>query len=143
MAFHSNSSNGKDTMLGEINITPMVDVMLVLLIIFMVSAPLMKEGVKVDLPAASAQGMKTEKEEIVLTLSRSGEITLDGDSGRYSLSQIDSKLRTLYQNREKKEILLRADKSVPYGIVVQLMAACKNAGIEKIGMITQPPESPQ
>jgi len=146
MAFSNSQDRRSYSTLAEINITPLVDVMLVLLIIFMITAPLMMEGVKVDLPSATTQAMKSENEDVVLTVTKSGDLFLQGDKSTYNLSNLTEKLTAVYQNKSKKDIFLRADKTVPYGIVVQVMATCKNAGIERIGMITetdaQPKDSP-
>ncbi len=146
MAFSNSQDRRQYSTLAEINITPLVDVMLVLLIIFMITAPLMMEGVKVDLPSAATQAMKSEKEDVVLTVTKSGDLYLQGDKNTYNLTNLTQKLTEVYQNKSKKDIFLRADKTVPYGIVVQVMATCKNAGIERIGMITetdaQPKDSP-
>lgn len=146
MAFSNLQDRRQYSTLAEINITPLVDVMLVLLIIFMITAPLMMEGVKVDLPSAATQAMKSDKEDVVLTVTKSGDLFLQGDKNTYNLTNLTEKLTAVYQNKSKKDIFLRADKTVPYGIVVQVMATCKNAGIERIGMITeadaQPKDSP-
>lgn len=143
MAFSNFQDRRSYSTLAEINITPLVDVMLVLLIIFMVTAPLMMEGVKVDLPSAATQAMKSEKEDVVLTVTKSGDLYLEGDKTSYNLTSLPDKLSTVYQGKTKKDIFLRADKTVPYGIVVQVMATCKNAGIERIGMITEPDTQPK
>ncbi len=129
--------------LVEINVTPLVDVMLVLLIIFMVTAPLMSQGIDVDLPSASTQAIKTEKDDVVLTVLKNGSLFVQGDKKTsFRVEELAPKLMPLYEGKTKKEIFLRADKSVPYGVVVQVMAACKNAGIERIGMVTEPEAQP-
>ncbi len=141
MAFQNGDSKIGSTM-AEINITPLVDVMLVLLIIFMITAPLMMEGIKVDLPSATTQAIKTEKDEVVLTISKEQELFLQGDKTPYNIVNLGDKLAEIYKDKSKKDIFLRASKTIPYGIVVQVMAACKNAGIERVGMITEPEAQP-
>ncbi|MBF0491848.1 MAG: protein TolR [Deltaproteobacteria bacterium] len=137
MAFQ-NSNQAYDSPLAEINITPLVDVMLVLLIIFMVTAPLMTQGVNVDLPQATTQAIKTDKEDVILTINKNGSVYLGTDTkSPFSLDNLGAKLSTVFAGKAKKELYLRADKKIPYGTVVQVMAACKNAGVERMGMITE------
>ena len=120
----------------DINVTPLVDVMLVLLIIFMVTAPLIQSGVKVDLPRASAQQMEHAEEKLVLTITRDRRIFL-GDV-QISPADLETKLSTNARVQKDKEIYLQADRSLPYGLVVQIMAAARRAGVESLGMITEP-----
>jgi biopolymer transport protein TolR len=119
----------------DINVTPLVDVMLVLLIIFMVTAPLIQSGVKVDLPKAQAQQMQHAEEKLVLKVTRDRHIFL-GDV-EIPPAQLESKLSTNARVQKDKEIYLQADRSLPYGLVVQIMAAARRAGVESLGMITE------
>ena len=122
--------------MSEINVTPLVDVMLVLLIIFMVTAPMMQQGIDVDLPQTTSRAIAGQEERLVITINAKREVFINQE-------KVDPRLlkRRLEQSsaaRLNKEVLLRADRGVPYGIVVQTMADIKNAGIEKLGMVTEP-----
>jgi biopolymer transport protein TolR len=125
------------TTLSEINVTPLVDVMLVLLIIFMITAPMLQQGLDVNLPVASGTSQSEREEQLILTVTKQGEIFLNQTA--YKLEALLPKLRALYQARPDREVFLRADSSVPYGTVVQVMDEVKKAGIIKLGIITQPP----
>ncbi len=122
--------------MSDINVTPFVDVMLVLLIIFMVTAPMMMEGVEVNLPKTTTKSIKTREDPMILTITKKREILLE--KHKISLNELEAKIGTILKYRKDKEILLKADKEVPYGFVVQVMAGIKRAGIEKLGMITEP-----
>jgi biopolymer transport protein TolR len=123
--------------LAEINVTPLVDVMLVLLIIFMITAPMLQQGVDVNLPVATGAPQPERDEQIVLTMNKQGEIYLN--QTLYKLDALRPKLHALSQAQPDRGIFLRADADVPYGVVVQVMDEVKKAGITKMGMITQPP----
>jgi biopolymer transport protein TolR len=120
----------------DINVTPLVDVMLVLLIIFMVTAPLIQSGVKVDLPRASAQQMEHSEEKLVLTITRDRRIFLG--NVEISPADLETKLATNARIQKDKELYLHADRSLPYGQVVEIMATARRAGVESLGMITEP-----
>lgn len=132
MAGHQNNKR----FMSDINVTPFVDVMLVLLIIFMVTAPMMMEGVKVNLPKTTTKSIKTREDPLILTVTKKREILLE--KHKIPLKDLEAKMGTILKYRKDKEILLKADKEVPYGFVVQVMAGIKRAGIEKLGMITEP-----
>jgi len=125
------------TTMAEINVTPLVDVMLVLLIIFMITAPMLQHELDVNLPVAAGMPQITTEDQVVLTVNKQGNIYLDQTT--YTLETLRPKLQTLYQTRRNKDIFLRADTDVPYGKVVQVMDEVKKAGILKLGMLTQPP----
>jgi len=123
-------------LMADINVTPLVDVMLVLLIIFMVTAPMMTQGVDVNLPKTTTRYMKTQEDPLILTINKKKEILLE--THRLDLDGLDAKLQKIIENRKDKELLLRADKELPYGFVIEVVAAVKRAGIEKLGMVTEP-----
>ncbi|MBC8414303.1 MAG: protein TolR [Nitrospira sp.] len=117
--------------LSEINVTPFVDVMLVLLIIFMVTAPLLQQGIDVNLPQASAKEMGPS-ERTVITIHKNGKIYLDKTA--ITLKELTSQL----EKKKDSEVFLKADKDVPYGLVVNVMGELREIGIEKLGMVTEP-----
>jgi biopolymer transport protein TolR len=133
-----NGSRG--SMLSEINVTPFVDVMLVLLIIFMVTAPMMTQGIDVKLPETSAPAIPTEEERLVVTVNQDQKIFINDNS--VELDTLGAKLEAIYQNRQDRQgVFLRADEKIPYGFVIQVMGAIRQAGIDQIGMVTEPLKS--
>ncbi len=122
--------------LSEINVTPFVDVMLVLLIIFMVTAPMMQQGVDVDLPETTTQPLRMRDEPLVLTVKKDGTYYLARK--QIPLEELSEKLQAIFEGRDTKEIFLRADKQAPYGMVVKALAAAREAGATKLGMVTEP-----
>jgi biopolymer transport protein TolR len=134
MAFSSGS--GGKAPLGEINVTPLVDVMLVLLIIFMVSAPMMNTGVDVDLPAAQAPVVEINEEKLLLTVSREQKVYLGRDEVPYE--RLEATLLSNDRMQREKELYVQADETVPYGFVVKVIAIVKKAGISKLGLVTDP-----
>jgi biopolymer transport protein TolR len=124
--------------MAEINVTPLVDVMLVLLIIFMVTAPMMQTGIDVNLPRVKAKSVDITEEKLVLTINGGKEIFLN--KTRMSLTDLGTKLEHIFASRIEREVYLRADRNVPYGFVVEVMAEVRKAGVDKLGMITEPPE---
>ncbi len=129
---------GKKKLMSDINVTPFVDIMLVLLIIFMVTSPMMTQGVDVNLPQTQAKEMKTDEDPLILTVDINKEISIE--KNKIELSELEEKLSTMFKYRDNKELLLRADKDIPYGFIMQVTARIKGAGIEKLGMITEPEE---
>ena len=133
-----NANKNDHRMLSEINVTPFVDVMLVLLVIFMVTAPMMQSGFDVDLPQVKAKTIQTNEKPLIVTISKDKKIEiLDYE---FTLDRLKSKLEFISQGRADKEVYLKADKTVPYGFVMEVMAEIKDAGYEKLGMITMPLE---
>ncbi len=132
------NGNGRKQLVSDINVTPLVDVMLVLLIIFMVTAPMMTQGLDVDLPETTTKSLRQEEDPIVVTIDKEGKISLD----RHEVSRkiLYQELSGLTEAQKDKPIYLKADKAVAYGVVVKIMADIKKAGFDKLGMITQPEE---
>jgi biopolymer transport protein TolR len=131
-----NQGGNNKSFMSDINVTPLVDVMLVLLIIFMVTAPMMMQGVEVNLPQTTIKSIKTQEEPLMLTVNKEKEIFIERH--RINLDSLETKIQKIFQNRKDKEILLRADKDVPYGFVIKVIAKVKQAGIDKLGMVTEP-----
>jgi biopolymer transport protein TolR len=122
--------------MADINVTPLVDVMLVLLVIFMVTAPMMQQGVQVNLPKANTKAMTPQDEAVVVSVDKGGKVFINKDE--IPASDLRSRLTAMFASREKKEVFLKADAGVPYGEVVRAMADIKGAGIERLGMVTEP-----
>ena len=135
MELGSRDNSDRGTM-SQINVTPLVDVMLVLLVIFMVTAPMMQQGVQVNLPKAETKSLPSQEETVVVSIEKSGRMFIN--SSEVSIGDLRGKLMTMFANRSKKEVFLKADRDVPYGEVVRTMAEIKGAGIERLGMITEP-----
>jgi biopolymer transport protein TolR len=131
------SASGGRRGLTEINVTPLVDVMLVLLIIFMVTAPMMQQGVQVDLPEARAQAIQASDEKKLVLSAKADRSIYIGDAP-VALEELEDKLRHNPKAQADKEIYLHADRNLPYGFVMELMAAIQRAGIPSMGMITDP-----
>ena len=142
MAFGGQGS-GRQT-LTEINVTPLVDVMLVLLIVFMVTAPLIQQGVDVKLPEARAQPLKAEEEKLVLSVKADRTIWLGTSDkpARLTLAQLEERLRANVRLQKDGQLFLMADRDLPYGFVVDVMAAVQRAGVANLGMITDPRNAP-
>lgn len=131
---------GRRSSLSQINVTPFVDVMLVLLIIFMVAAPMMEQGLDVNLPeVANAPTLSAKKEPLVVTVNKGGAVSI-GKSQIESSEKLTAVLIQMLKDREEKEVYLQADRDVNYGKVVEVMAAIKGAGVDKLGMVSQEPK---
>ena len=136
MELGSRSNSDRGTM-SQINVTPLVDVMLVLLIIFMVAAPIIQQGVEVNLPKVKAGALPGEEQQFVISLTREGELYLNDT--KISVDDLAGKLRAIAAERPDREIFIRADYVVPYGDVMHMIGAIKAAGIDNVGMVTEMP----
>ncbi len=134
----SGGSGGDRRVMSEINVTPLVDVMLVLLIIFMVTAPMLTQGVDVNLPQANAKALRAEEERLVVTVDANSRIFIGKSPVEFN--RLGSTLREVVARRIDRQVYFRADRSVPYGFVVKVIAEVRNSGIEKLGMVTEPLE---
>ncbi|MGO9454826.1 MAG: protein TolR [Candidatus Binataceae bacterium] len=124
---------------SQINVTPLVDVMLVLLVIFMVTAPIIQQGVQVSLPKVKAEALAGKEEQFVVSITRDNQIYLNDT--KLDAADLTDKLAAISRERPDREVFIRADEQVPYGEVIRTMAAIKAAGIENVGMVTEmPPE---
>ncbi len=131
------NSRGSDRpVMSQINVTPFVDVMLVLLVIFMITAPMMQQGMQVNLPKTESKAMDVKEEPIIVTVDKSGRAFLD--KAEVPQGQLKTKLTALFATKTKKEVFLKADRDVPYGDVIRTMAEIKGAGVERLGMLTEP-----
>jgi biopolymer transport protein TolR len=124
--------------MADINVTPLVDVVLVLLIIFMVTAPMLQMGIDVNLPRVKAKSIDVAEEKLVLTITPAREIFIN--KNKMPMRDLRTKLENIFTSRTDREIFMRADKTVPYGFVVEVMSEIRKAGVDKLGMITEPPE---
>lgn len=136
MAMSSTGSGRRRTVMSEINVTPLVDVMLVLLIIFMITAPMMQQGLEIELPETAASGVSTSEEPFVLVITKSRKITVGGTA--ILTNDLRTRLEAIFEKRSNKQIYLQADKSVDYGFVAETMAEIRAAGITNIGLVTLP-----
>ncbi|HSE58283.1 MAG TPA: biopolymer transporter ExbD [Nitrospiraceae bacterium] len=121
--------------MAEINVIPLVDVVLVLLVIFMITAPMLYRGIDIKLPSSASNTIKPEV-RMVLTIEKDQKLYLDKDP--ISVAQLERRLRSAKEQNADVSVFLRADRDVPYGTVVQVMDGVKKAGIEKMGMVTEP-----
>ena len=134
MALNSYSSNRG--LMSEINVTPMVDVMLVLLIIFMVTAPMMMQGLDVNLPQVDSTAIRSKGERVVISITSKGEIFID--DYKVPLEDLELKVARILEVQKVSEVALRADKGIPYGQVVRIMAEVRKAGVTNLGLVTEP-----
>ncbi len=132
----SHAGGSDDRFMSDINVTPFVDVMLVLLIIFMVTAPMMMQGVDVDLPKATNEPLSSQDDPLIVSIKKDGQVFVS--DYEVSVDDLGEKLQKILEGRQSKEVFLNADQTVPYGVVVRVMSEIKAAGIETLGMVTSP-----
>ena len=130
---------GRRGLAAEINVTPLVDVMLVLLIIFMVTAPMMTQGIDINLPKVTAEALPQKDDPLIVIVSADGEIAV-GKGTPVSAAMLFSELEKQWAEKRDESVLLQADRNVPYGKVVEVMSQIKRAGFTKLGMMTSPDE---
>ncbi|HEY6419509.1 MAG TPA: protein TolR [Candidatus Binataceae bacterium] len=130
-------SGQRGNLVSQINVTPLVDVMLVLLVIFMVTAPIIQQGVEVSLPKVKADALAGKEEQFVVSITRDNQIYLN--DAKLDAVELTAKLQAISQERPDREVFIRADEQVTYGVVIRTMAAIKAAGIENVGMVTEMP----
>ncbi len=123
--------------ISNINVTPLVDVMLVLLVIFMVTAPILQQGVNINLPKVKSAALTGEEQQLVVAVNRSGQVYLNDTPT--SLTDLGPKLQAILKLRPDRQVYLRADQNVRYGAVMQVISTVKGAGVERLGMVTEPP----
>lgn len=132
----------RDSLLSDINVTPFVDVMLVLLIIFMVAAPMMVQGVDVSLPETrTVESLNPDQEPLVIVVDKDGGVHIN--DMEVGARQLGEKLKKIFENRASPEVFLRADRNVPYGQVVMVMSEIRSAGVQKLGVVAQQEEDLQ
>jgi biopolymer transport protein TolR len=131
------SSQRDSTTIAQINVTPLVDVMLVLLVIFMVTAPIIQQGVQVNLPQTKSSAIPGTEEFLVVTVAKNGKIYLNDNA--MNPGELGQKLAAIKKLQADKQVYLRADQDVRYGVVMKTIAEIKEAGIERLGMVTRPP----
>ena len=133
MAFDDSNSG----MIATINVTPLVDVMLVLLVIFMVTAPILQQGVELELPKETIAPIDGEGEQLVVSIIKEGKVFI-GEDSEIKVEDIGAKLNAILKTREDKRVFIKADTKVEYGNVMEVMASIRRSGITKVGLLTEP-----
>ena len=139
MGMGSVNSKGSRVVMSEINVTPLVDVMLVLLIIFMVTAPMLQQGLEVELPETKSSGVATPEDPFVVTIRKDRKIFFG--TTQVPMGEIKTRLNAIFETRSRKQVFIQADRAVDYGVVAETMAEVRAAGIFNIGLITVPKSS--
>ncbi|WP_413616593.1 protein TolR [Halomonas cupida] len=134
---------GRSKPMGEINVVPFIDVMLVLLVIFMITAPMLTQGVQVDLPQVTSEPIEDieNKDPIIVSVDRDGQffIALGGDETQVSLDELSDRVIILLERNPGTPVMVRGDRNVAYGQIVTLMSTLQVAGVENVGLISEPP----
>ena len=131
-------SSNKRSMMAEINMTPFVDVMLVLLIVFMITAPMLQQGLPVNLPQAQSSELKRTKQDLIVTIQKDGKVYIGDNKKSVEMNSLEGRLQAIYATKQRKDIFIKADFQIQYGDVIKVMSAAKKAGVDRIGMLTQP-----
>lgn len=140
MGMAGGGSRGSRSSLSEINVTPLVDVMLVLLIIFMVTAPMMHQGIEVDLPETKGSGQSVPEDPFLLVVNKQGKVVLG--TVQIPLDQLAEKLKAIFETRRDKQVYVQADRAVEYGVVAEVMGEIRASGLTQIGLVTLPKNKP-
>jgi biopolymer transport protein TolR len=135
MAFDQSSPG--DSSISQINVTPLVDVMLVLLVIFMVTAPILQQGVAVDVPKVAAGPLTGEEEQLVVNVAKDGALYLNDTA--LAAGELSAKLAAIANARPDRQVYVRADRTVPYGDVMAVIGSIREAGLARVGLVTEPP----
>ena len=135
MAFDDSGEEGGT--ISQINVTPLVDVMLVLLVIFMVTAPILQQGVELELPKETIAPIEGEGEQLIVSIDKDGVVYI-GEGNRVDMQTVGAKLSAILTNRQDKRVFIKADKRVSYGSVMGVMASMRREGITKVGLLTEP-----
>lgn len=134
MAFDDTAEQGGT--ISQINVTPLVDVMLVLLVIFMVAAPILQQGVELQLPRETIAPLEGQEEQLVLSINQEGKVFV-GAGNEVTVEQVGQRIRAILERRKDKRVFIRADRRVSYGIVMAVMARLRREGVDKVGLVTE------
>jgi len=140
MAFDDLSGEGSQT-ISQINVTPLVDVMLVLLIIFMVAAPILQQGVELELPKESIAPLEGESEQLVVSIDQNGRCFI-GEGNSIEVPELGTRVKGILARKKDQRVFIKADRRVPYGQVMAAMGSLRRSGVEKVGLVTEPSDSP-
>ncbi|ANF57960.1 protein TolR [Halotalea alkalilenta] len=134
------SRRGKRKLSSEINVVPFIDVMLVLLVIFMITAPMMNQGVEVELPQASAEPIDSDTPPLIVSVDSNGEyyMSRDGDNTPVSLESLGAQVQSVLAEQPQTPVMVRGDRNVSYGQVITLMATLQSAGVPNVGLVSEP-----